>query len=89
MASQFQFAISEVGRRPREHGMLFCRPGALFADALAEGLRRRAVAPCDTDLVVLADPLGVGMAEEGIRGSRRIRSPGRRSRSTSATDRPT
>jgi diguanylate cyclase (GGDEF)-like protein len=66
VASLFQFAVSEVGRRPRERNVMFCRPGALFADALAEGLRRRPDARCDTDLVVLADPLGIGMAEDGV-----------------------
>ncbi|TMA36082.1 MAG: response regulator [Deltaproteobacteria bacterium] len=66
VASLFQFAISEVGRRPRERNLMFCRPGALFADALAEGLRRRPDAACETELVVLADPLGVGMAEQGV-----------------------
>ncbi len=66
VASLFRFAIGEVGRRPRERNLVFCRPGALFADALAEGLRARPDAPCDTDLVVLGDSLGVGMAEEGV-----------------------
>jgi diguanylate cyclase (GGDEF)-like protein len=66
VASLFRFAVSEVGRRPRERNVMFCRPGALFADALAEGLRRRPDAPCETDLVVLADPLGIGLAEDGI-----------------------
>jgi two-component system cell cycle response regulator len=66
IASLFRFAISEVGRRPREHNVMFCRPGELFADALAEGLRRRPDAPCETELVVLADPLGIGLAEDGI-----------------------
>jgi hypothetical protein len=45
---------------------MFCRPGALFADALAEGLRGRAGPPCETELVVVGDPLGIGMAEEGV-----------------------
>lgn len=66
VASLFQFAVSEVGRRPRERNLMFCRPGSLFADALAEGLRRRPDAACETDLVVLADPVGVGMAGEGV-----------------------
>ncbi len=66
VASLFRFAISEVGRRPRERNVMFCRPGALFADALAEGLRRRPDAPCETDLFVLADPPDIGMAEDGI-----------------------
>ena len=66
VASLFRFAIGEVGRRPRERNVMFCRPGALFADALAEGLRGRPDAPCDTELVVLGDPLGIGMAEEGV-----------------------
>ena len=66
IASLFRFAISEVGRRPREHNVMFFRPGELFADALAEGLRRRPDAPCETELVVLADPLGIGLAEDGI-----------------------
>jgi len=66
VASLFRFAISEVGRRPRERNLLYCRPGTLFSDALAEGLRRRPDAPCETEVVVLADPLGIGLAEEGI-----------------------
>ena len=66
VASLFRFAIGEVGRRPRERNVVFCRPGALFADALAEGLRRRPDTPCDTDLVVLGDPLPIGMADEGV-----------------------
>lgn len=66
VASLFQFAVSEVGRRPRERNLMFCRPGSLFVDALAEGLRRRPDAACETDLVVLADPVGVGMAGEGV-----------------------
>jgi two-component system cell cycle response regulator len=66
VASLFRFAVSEVGRRPRERNVMFCRPGDLFAEALAEGLRRRPDAPCETDLVVLGDPLGIGLAEDGI-----------------------
>jgi diguanylate cyclase (GGDEF)-like protein len=66
VASLVRFAISEVGRRPRERNLMFCRPGALFADALAAGLRERPEAPCETDLVVLADPIAAGMAEDGI-----------------------
>jgi hypothetical protein len=66
VASLFQFAISEVGRRPRERNLMFCRPGALFGDALAEGLRCRPDGACETELVVLGDPLRVGMAEEGV-----------------------
>jgi two-component system, cell cycle response regulator len=66
VASLFRFAISEVGRRPRERNVMFCRPGDLFAEALAEGLQRRPDAPCETELVVLADPLGIGLAEDGI-----------------------
>jgi diguanylate cyclase (GGDEF)-like protein len=66
VASLFRFAISEVGRRPRERNVMFCRPGELFAEALAEGLRRRPDAPCETDLVVLADPLWIGLAEGGV-----------------------
>ena len=66
VASLFRFAISEVGRRPRERNVMFCRPGDLFADALVEGLQRRPDAPCETDLVVLADPLGIGLAGDGI-----------------------
>ena len=45
---------------------MFCRPGALFADALAEGLRRRPDTPSGTDLVVLGDPLPIGMADDGV-----------------------
>ncbi len=66
VASLFRFAISEVGRRPRERNLMFCRPGALFGDALAEGLRQRSDSPCGTDLVVLAEPTGVAMAKDGI-----------------------
>jgi diguanylate cyclase (GGDEF)-like protein len=66
VASLFQFAIGEIGRRPRERNLMFCRPGALFADALVEGLRARSEPPCATELVVLADPPGIGMAEEGV-----------------------
>jgi two-component system cell cycle response regulator len=66
VASLFRFAIAEIGRRPRERNVMFCRPGALFAEALAEGLRRRPDAPCGTDLVVLGDPLPIGMADEGV-----------------------
>jgi two-component system, cell cycle response regulator len=66
VASLFRFAIAEVGRRPRERNVMFCRPGARFAGALAEGLRERAEAPCETELVVLADPLRNGTAEDGV-----------------------
>jgi diguanylate cyclase (GGDEF)-like protein len=66
VASLFRFAIAEVGRRPRERNVLFCRPGTLFADALAEGLRQRGDAPCSTEVVVLGDPLPIGMAEERV-----------------------
>jgi len=66
IASLFRFAIREVGRRPRERNLMFCRPGALFADALAEGLRGRSDGPCETELVVLGGPPGIGLAEEGV-----------------------
>jgi diguanylate cyclase (GGDEF)-like protein len=66
VASLVRFAISEVGRRPREHNLVFCRPGSLFADALAEGLRERPEASGESELVVLADPIAPGMTEEGI-----------------------
>jgi diguanylate cyclase (GGDEF)-like protein len=66
VASLVRFAISEIGRRPREHNLMFCRPGSMFADALAEGLRERPETPCETELVLLADPVTAGMGEEGV-----------------------
>ncbi len=67
VASLLRFAIAEVGRRPRERALLFCRPGDHFADALAEGLRMRRTAGGDgADLVALADPPDLGLAEEGV-----------------------
>jgi len=66
VASLLRFAISEIGRRPRERNVLFCRPGALFADAFADGLRQRRDLPSEDDWVVLAEPVGAGMAEQGI-----------------------
>jgi diguanylate cyclase (GGDEF)-like protein len=67
IASLLRFAISEIGRRPRERGLLFCRPGEHFADAVVAGLRlRRGVRGDDTELVVLADPSSLGAAEDGV-----------------------
>jgi two-component system, cell cycle response regulator len=66
VASLVRFAISEVGRRPREHNLVFCRPGALFADALVEGLRERPEATGESELFVLADPIAPGPTEEGV-----------------------
>jgi len=66
VASLLRFALSEVGRRPRERNLLFCRPGDSFSDALVEGLRQRRDLRSATDLVVVGRPTGGGRADEGV-----------------------
>lgn len=66
VASLLRFALSEVGRRPRERNFFFCHPTAAYRDALVEGLSLRRELQCGTDLVVLGEPSGAGMADEGV-----------------------
>jgi CheY-like chemotaxis protein/GGDEF domain-containing protein len=66
VASLLRFAVSEVGRRPRERNLLFCSPGETFASALAEGLRQRRDLDGETELVVLGEPRDRPTVEEGV-----------------------
>lgn len=66
VGSLLRFALSEVGRRPRERNLFFCHPTATYRDALVEGLSQRRELQCGTDLVVLGEPSGAGMADEGV-----------------------
>lgn len=66
VASLVRFALSEVGRRPRERNFFFCHPTAAWRDALVEGLSLRREIQCGTDLVVLGEPSRAGMADEGV-----------------------
>ncbi len=66
VGSLLRFAVSEIGRRPRERGVFFCRPGEALAEAFAEGLRLRRDSVSATDLVVFGGPEGIDAADERI-----------------------
>jgi len=56
MAEQIaRFVLGEVGRRPRERGVLYAAPGVALAGALREGLEALGDAQTRTDVVVIAD----------------------------------
>jgi hypothetical protein len=66
IASLLRFAVSEVGRRPRERNLLFCSPGHTFASALIDGLHQRRDLQGGTELVVVGAPSGRSRADEGV-----------------------
>jgi CheY-like chemotaxis protein/GGDEF domain-containing protein len=50
-----RFILSEVGRRPRERGLLYTAPGNALSAAVHTGLEALRDVPVRTDLVVIAD----------------------------------
>jgi len=50
-----RFVVSEIGRRPRERGLLYAAPGAPLVGPLREGLESLRGVPTRTELVVIAD----------------------------------
>ena len=48
-------AVSEIGRRPRERGLLYAAPGAPLVGAVREGLEALRGVATRTELVVIAD----------------------------------
>jgi hypothetical protein len=56
MAQQLaRFALAELGRRPRERGLLYAAPGDVLAQPVREGLAALRDLPLRTDVVVIAD----------------------------------
>ena len=56
MAEQItRFVLSEVGRRPRERGLLYAAPGKVLGDAVREGLEGLRDTRLATELVVVGD----------------------------------
>ncbi|MGI9592003.1 MAG: response regulator [Myxococcota bacterium] len=56
MAEQItRFVLSEVGRRPRERGLLYAAPGKVLAEAVREGLETLRDTRLATELVVVGD----------------------------------
>jgi len=50
-----RFLMAEVGRRPRERGILYTAPGDALASAVREGLEALRGLPLRTDLAVITD----------------------------------
>jgi DNA-binding response OmpR family regulator/GGDEF domain-containing protein len=50
-----RFVLSEVGRHPREQGLLYLAPGAALAGAVREGLETLRDAKISTELIVIGE----------------------------------
>ncbi|MDH5306734.1 MAG: response regulator [Myxococcales bacterium] len=56
VASLVRFALSEIGRRPRERNLFFFHPSAVLENVLRDGLDRRREGTSGTEIVILAEP---------------------------------
>jgi diguanylate cyclase (GGDEF)-like protein len=57
-----RFLIDEVGRRPRERGLLFLAPGPALSSSLREGFERLRGLQPRTEVVLVADGMGETLA---------------------------
>jgi len=65
-AALLRFLVAERGRRPRERNLLFVRPGAGFAAALAQGLAQRTDPWAPGELIVVGEPARLEPADDGV-----------------------
>ena len=70
------FALSELGRRPRERNLLFFHPGDRYAGALREWLEARRGGAYETDVVVVGERSGPASPDDRVAWVARDRIPG-------------
>jgi diguanylate cyclase (GGDEF)-like protein len=70
------FALSELGRRPRERNLLFFHPGDRYAGALNEWLESRRGGAYETDVVVIGERCGLPSPDERVAWVSTDRVPG-------------
>jgi diguanylate cyclase (GGDEF)-like protein len=54
--SLVRFAVSELGRRPRERNLFFLHPAAALSSVLGDGLETRRGSASGTEFVIIAEP---------------------------------
>ncbi len=77
MAAQIvRFVLSEVGRRPRERGLLYAAPGRALRNVVSEGLEALRNVPTRTELVIVSDGNRPSYVKPGISWVSPDRAPG-------------
>ncbi len=77
MAAQIvRFVLSEVGRRPRERGLLYAAPGSALRNVVSEGLEALRDLPTRTELVIVTDGNRPSYVKPGISWVSPDRAPG-------------